>query len=196
MPGRFPKAARAVIYPFLVSRVGGERCEICGKGPPERPLEIDHRDGNKNNGHRDNLRLLCKPCNVAQENRRRARPQRRPSDQTLSLSLSPPHTLPNIGAMVHHLADYKSGSAQMQARMFFWEPFTQWVAMLLSEHGQVTWDQIVYGSPNIIGCAPSTAEDMLKSLTSWTGPFIVVTDLTGAKAVQLRQGRAGKGPNE
>ncbi len=47
----------------------GEKCSLCGwrKIHPitgKVPLEVDHVDGNSNNNHCDNLRLLCPNCHA------------------------------------------------------------------------------------------------------------------------------------
>jgi len=44
-----------------------ERCSLCGwnKRHPltnNVPLEVDHMDGNADNNHEDNLRLVCPNC--------------------------------------------------------------------------------------------------------------------------------------
>ena len=84
-PRRWGTNARAWAYRYLVLR-DGEHCAICHARPttqntPTTPdsttqnssttqntLDIDHIDGDPNNNHPDNLRLLCRQCNVATSN--------------------------------------------------------------------------------------------------------------------------------
>ena len=85
-PRRLGKMSRIFCYRWLVLR-DGERCSRCFEIPTTRnentetqSLEIDHIDGNEHNWEEDNLRLLCKSCNVTLENQSRTLP----SDQYVS----------------------------------------------------------------------------------------------------------------
>ena len=73
MSKRLKGPARDIVYAVLVDR-DGERCAICKKPPnqtPEEVLEIDHVDGDSTHNALPNYRLLCKACNVGEENKRR-----------------------------------------------------------------------------------------------------------------------------
>lgn len=73
MPARFTNKERETIYGFLIEKAGGERCARCGAKPElGRKLAIDHKDDNKDNNLPQNFQLLCKSCNTAKENTRRA----------------------------------------------------------------------------------------------------------------------------
>lgn len=73
MPKRLPPWAHTRVYDWLVKR-DGETCVICGvaRDPGSNRLDIDHIDNDSSNWSRENLQLLCRPCNVAKENRHRA----------------------------------------------------------------------------------------------------------------------------
>lgn len=62
-----PRLSASVIHwqrRFLVER-DGERCVVCGKPPEEVGLlEVDHINGNPQDQHESNLRLLCHKDNV------------------------------------------------------------------------------------------------------------------------------------
>ncbi|MFA6109801.1 MAG: HNH endonuclease signature motif containing protein [Candidatus Latescibacterota bacterium] len=53
------KNLRKKKYDLLVHR-DGERCQICGRVPPEVYLEVDHKDGDETNDADENLWLLCR----------------------------------------------------------------------------------------------------------------------------------------
>jgi len=85
-PRRWATSTRLWAYRYLAVR-DGEHCAICHASPTIRntpttrdsttqnssttqnTLDIDHIDGNPSNNHPDNLRLLCRQCNVATSNR-------------------------------------------------------------------------------------------------------------------------------
>lgn len=39
-------------------------CEICGRDETWKTCHVDHRDENRQNNNRSNLRILCRGCNV------------------------------------------------------------------------------------------------------------------------------------
>ena len=52
------------IKKYLINRLGNH-CQICGVSSwigKELVLVLDHVDGNSNNNHRNNLRLVCPNC--------------------------------------------------------------------------------------------------------------------------------------
>lgn len=63
-PGRFKpsKNLYRFTYSVLVDKYG-EKCQNCGKAPPEVRLEIDHPDGRRETWVVNKLRLLCRRCN-------------------------------------------------------------------------------------------------------------------------------------
>jgi hypothetical protein len=84
-PRRWATTTRLWAYRYLVLR-DGEHCAICHAGPTtqntattrdsttqngsttQNTLDIDHIDGDPDNNHPDNLRLLCRQCNVVTSN--------------------------------------------------------------------------------------------------------------------------------
>ncbi len=93
-PRRWATTTRLWAYRYLAAR-DGEHCAICHAGPTTRntpptrdsttrngsttqnTLDIDHIDGDPENNHPDNLRLLCRQCNVATSNK--SNPRKRDS---------------------------------------------------------------------------------------------------------------------
>jgi len=56
-----------ITYAALVER-DGEFCQVCQEKPPMVKLEVDHTDGKVWTWDLRTLRLLCKTCNVREEN--------------------------------------------------------------------------------------------------------------------------------
>jgi len=57
---------------FLARETNG-KCELCGWGEVNPfsgkvPLEVHHKDGDKNNNSRDNLQILCPNCHALTDN--------------------------------------------------------------------------------------------------------------------------------
>ena len=73
MPKRGARAQYVRKYHTLVE-LDGELCQGCGRVPAELrwPLEIDHRDEDRDNWDIANLQLLCKQCNVSKSRRVRS----------------------------------------------------------------------------------------------------------------------------
>ena len=82
MGKRWSRKTQHYAYQFLIYRDGGEFCQHCGVGPPpDRRLDIDHINNNRDDFADSNLHLLCRICNVVKENKwrkecRRARASR------------------------------------------------------------------------------------------------------------------------
>lgn len=55
--------ALEILRAFTLDRQG-EKCQLC----PDPWTEIDHKDGNIGNNSPQNIRGLCKPCNLRQRN--------------------------------------------------------------------------------------------------------------------------------
>lgn len=73
MARRWNDATRAWVYDGLCFR-DGEWCQACGQRPTQlnHPLEIDELNCHKTDHDKYNLQLLCRSCNVARSNHRRA----------------------------------------------------------------------------------------------------------------------------
>src|SRR4030042_1905599 len=159
MPRRWATQTRYWAYRFLVLR-DGEFCRICGDPPTTRNgLDIDHKDGNKANNEESNLRLLCRKCNVARENHRRAK---YPSVQE---EREQPRTRVYKDALPYH-----EGSAEMQANFLFEMDYRTWLLNVIKENGFLTKKQAINAGAEVCGCNPTTAAKYLAKLTSFVGP--------------------------
>ena len=179
MPRRFSSETRKWIYNFLVLR-DGEKCAICGSIPTTRnTLDIDHIDSNPHNNVQSNLRLACRSCNVARENKRRAR--KRPSDQG-------ERERENPNTRVFKLAvPYGNGSPEMQANACYEIPYRAWVIGYVMEHEFITKTDAINAGAEIVGCNPTTARKYLDKLTSMIGPLVESKDATGQTVISLKE---------
>jgi len=96
---RYPASVRLWQYMYLSER-DGELCAVCGKGPEEVRLEIDHVDGDPNNNAPENIRFLCHRCNLKELWKRiKAKIKTQPSEKPpISELLSPSASMSGGGA--------------------------------------------------------------------------------------------------
>lgn len=182
MPRRWATQTRYWAYRFLVLR-DGEVCQECGKISTARnSLDIDHIDGNPHNSEESNLRLLCRECNVARENRRRAgRPsvhEERENPRTRVLKQAIP---------------YHEGSAEMQANFLFEVDYRTWLLQFVSQFGFITKKEAVNAGAETVGCNPTTSAKYLAKLTSLAGPLTETKDMVGDVVIILKPQPTGNG---
>ncbi len=180
MPRRWGKIARYFAYHYLVLR-DGEHCARCFEIPTPQntlygTLDIDHIDGDPQNGDPQNLRLLCHPCNVLIENQRRRGEASLPSDQKeRERSEGQPAT-----RVIKEAVNYRQGAPEMQANFLFEVDFRDWLLKKVREGGNgfPKADAINAGA-EIVGCSPTTTLKYLAKLTSSAGPLIERKDYFG-----------------
>lgn len=182
MPRRWATQTRYWVYRFLVLR-DGEVCQECGKIPTTRnSLDIDHMDGNPHNNEESNLRLLCRECNVARENKRRSAP---PSVQE---ERENPRT-----RVLKQAIPYHEGSAEMQANFLFEVDYRSWLVQFVREFGFITKKEAINAGAEIVGCNPTTSAKYLAKLTSLAGPLVETKDMVGDVVIILKPQPNGKG---
>lgn len=179
MPRRFSSETRKWIYNYLVLR-DGEKCAICDYVPTTRnTLDIDHADNNKRNNAQSNLRLACRGCNVAKENKRR---RGRPSDQR-------ERERENPNTRIFKLAvPYSSGSPEMQANACYEIPYRVWLLSYITDHDFIGKPDAINAGAEYVGCNPTTARKYLDKLTSLLGPLAETKDATGQTVISLKEG--------
>jgi len=175
MPRRWATQTRYWAYRFLVLR-DGEYCQACSESPTTRNgLDIDHIDGDEHNNEESNMRLLCRKCNVARENHRRAK---RPSVQE---ERENPRT-----RVMKQAIPYHEGSAEMQANFLFEIDYRSWTLQYVREHGFLTKKEAINAGAETVGCNPTTAAKYLAKLTSFVGPLTEAKDMLGDIVITLK----------
>lgn len=167
MPRRWSTQTRYWAYRFLCLR-DGEFCANCGD-PPTTPytLDIDHIDADPHNNAESNLRLLCRACNVARENRRRRRPSVQGEREN-------PHT-----RVCKVAVPYREGSPEMQANYLYEVDYRAWVTRYIDDIGWISKKEAINAGAEVVGCNPTTAAKYLAKLTSMTGPLRETRDMLG-----------------
>jgi len=185
MPRRWTSPqTRAWAYRFLVLR-DGEKCRACGSVPKNTyGLDIDHIDRNPTNTNPDNLRLLCRSCNVAEENRKR------PSDGVCVGVHGKENPRTRIAK---EAASYSQGSPEMQANALFEVRYRHWLQSFIAASGFVARKDAVNAGAEAVGCSPATAGRYLAKLTSLTGPLKETKDMLGEPVITTREQAEGEG---
>ncbi len=169
----------------------GEKCYLCGDPPTHLySLDIEHVDGNQKNRSESNLRLACRKCNVAKENRHRAaRPRgvsacaRASTNQGIEVSRDEmtPSTRVYKEAIPYH-----QGSPEMQANAVYEVRYRRWILEYVKATGFIPKKEAINAGAEVVGCNPSSAARYLCKLTSMVGPLIEGKDATGQEIVWLK----------
>lgn len=181
MPRRWGINTRLWVYRFLVIR-DGELCARCYEIPTtQNDLDIDHIDGNDWNNEPDNLRLLCRPCNVTLANQAR----KLPSDQYVYERERKEGKAQT--RVSRDIVNYKEGSVEMQANFLFELEFRKWLLGKVNEAGGYSKQDAIASGAELVGCSPSTTERYLKKLVSRAGPLREDRDMLGDFILTLKE---------
>lgn len=176
MPRRWGLNTRVWAYRYLCLR-DGEHCTRCSTIPTaQNTLDIDHIDGDSWNSDPENLRLLCRGCNVALANIAR-------KDQVELVRFSSARKERERGKpstkLVREVVDYKRGSSEMQANLLFELQFRRWALERVKDQGGLLKKEAINAGAEIVGCSPTTTAKYLDKLTSAAGPLQEGRDLLG-----------------
>ncbi|MGA8849377.1 MAG: HNH endonuclease signature motif containing protein [Dehalococcoidia bacterium] len=185
-PRRWGTNTRAWAYRYLVLR-DGEACSICHAIPTtqnpttQNRLDIDHIDGNFNNTDPDNLRLLCRTCNVSISNKSRPR-------KSLSSAKKEREKLEGCPAtrIAKEDANYRAGSPEMQANLIYEVAFRRWVMARVTTQSSYDYSTAINEGAETIGCSPLTTTRYLAKLTSPAGPLTEIKDALGHRVLILK----------
>jgi len=160
-------------YRYLVA-LDGEFCQVCGKIPTALfGLEIDHIDGNPNNWKPENLRLLCKNCNVSLGNKSRTRvPAERERER--EIIDGKPAT-----RIAKEDANYRQGSPEMKANLLFEVTFRRWLLGEINTGEAISKQEAIQSGAELVGCSPLTTRRYLEKLTCKAGCLKEEKDLHG-----------------
>jgi len=182
MPRRWGINTRLWAYRYLAIR-DGEQCARCYEIPTtQNTLDIDHIDGISFNNDPDNLRLLCRSCNVALENQTRTRPsdhsvcERERQEGKAATRVS------------REIVNYQEGSQEMQANFLFELDFRRWLMEKISTLGGLLKADAIAAGAEVVGCSPSTTARYIAKLTSSAGPLREARDMLGGTILTLKDG--------
>ena len=183
MPRRWGAVTRLWAYRYLVLR-DGEGCARCGEFPTaqntkkkrQNTLDIDHQDGDHRNNDPENLRLLCRSCNVALENS--ARPARSAATASSAKCVRVAEEGQPMTRVAKEDAGYRQGSPEMQANQLFEVQFREWILSQVRDGGYSKTEAVNEGA-ELVGCSPATTQRYLGKLTSKAGPLQESRDYLG-----------------
>lgn len=179
MPRRWGINTRLWAYRYLVLR-DEEQCARCFNIPTtQNTLDIDHIDGNPRNNEPDNLRLLCRSCNVALGNHSRASSAQYVCEREGKEGKASTR-------VVREVVRYQEGSQEMQANFLFELDFRKWLIEQVREKGGFPKLDAIAAGAEFVGCSPSTTARYLAKLTSSVGPLLETKDLLGGIILTLK----------
>ena len=178
-PRRWATNTRAWAYRYLAVR-DGEHCAICHASPTtqnssttQNTLDIDHIDGNPSNNHPDNLRLLCRQCNVATSNR--SNPRKSDSSDLCVCVRERKEGKPGT-RIARKDANYRDGSSEMQANLLYEVKFRRWLMRKVTTEGSYDRTTAIAEGAELVGCSPLTTARYITKLTSPSGPLMEMDD--------------------
>jgi hypothetical protein len=144
-------------------------------------LDIDHIDGNPNNDNQDNLRLLCRRCNVATSNR--LHPRRNHSSDLREREKREGRPATRIARLD---ANYREGSPEMQANLLYEVPFRRWLMQKVTTEGGYDRTTAIAEGAELVGCSPLTTARYITKLTSPSGPLLETDDALHHRILTLK----------
>ena len=134
-------------------------------------LDIDHIDGNPNNDTPDNLRLLCRRCNVATSDRLHPRKHYSSDLREREKKEGRPST-----RIARKDANYREGSSEMQANLLYEVEFRRWLMRKVTTEGGYDRTTAIAEGAELVGCSPLTTARYITKLTSPSGPLMEMDD--------------------
>ena len=188
-PRRWATNTRAWAYRYLAAR-DGEHCAICHASPTTRngsttrnTLDIDHIDGDPSNNHPDNLRLLCRQCNVATSNS--SNPRKGDSSDLCVCERERKEGKPGT-RIARKDADYREGSSEMQANLLYEVRFRRWLMRKVTTEGSYDRSTAIAEGAELVGCSPATTARYITKLTSPSGPLMEMEDALYHRVLVLK----------
>ena len=179
-PNRFQANVRLWVYRYLVER-DGEQCARCyadfsaakNGSAAKNSLEIDHIDGNDWNNEPENLRLLCKNCNITLRNKSRS-----VDSATCERERKEGKASTRVTRQAVNYADPEA-PATMQANFLYEMDFRKWLLGVIQEKGFTPKADAINAGAEVVGCSPLTASRYIAKLTSSVGCLQEVRDTLG-----------------
>jgi hypothetical protein len=151
----------------------------------QNTLDIDHIDGNPKNNNPDNLRLLCRRCNVATSNKSNPR-KSHSSDLCVCVRERKKRGGRPTTRTARDDADYREASPEMQANLTYEATFRSWIMATITTHGFYDRITATNEGAELVGCSPATTARYLLKLTSPSGPLTEIRDALGYSVLILK----------
>ena len=149
----------------------------------QNTLDIDHIDGDPKNDNPDNLRLLCRRCNVATSNK--SNPRKSYSSDLCVCVRERKEGKPGT-RIARDDVDYRRASPEMQANLIYEDTFRRWLLATISAQGFYYRTAAINEGAELIGCSPATTGRYLAKLTSRSGPIAETKDALGHTVLMLK----------
>jgi len=191
-PRRWGQNVQVWVYRYLVER-DGEQCARCyakagvqNDNTVPLKLEIDHVDGDPFNHTPDNLRLLCKDCNI----RLRNHPELSHSPKNVCVSERELKEGNASTRIVRQAVGYShpDSPVTMQANFLFEVDARAWVLEKVAEKGFYPKQDAITGMAELVGCSVATSTRYLMKLTSPVGCLQEVKDMLGSVMLMWKEG--------
>lgn len=168
----------------------GKKCKYCGR--TERPLELDHIDGNPNNNPPDgsNWAPACGPCNNEKG------PRRGPGKRGLRMKtlLGDGHHKKGVvggggmgmGEGGRSNEEVRSKGPEMVKNEQYAPAFRRFAVQVVEESGEFPKDDLIPAACEYAGCTIKTGERYWVTLSSLAGPLEQFKNPEGVLMVRLR----------
>ena len=147
-------------------------------------MDIDHIDGNHHNDDPDNLRLLCRSCNVALANKARSRNN---SPSVLCVSVREREEGRPATRIAKEDCNYREASPEIQANSLYEVPFREWILQQVAGKGSYDRTAAINEGAELVGCSPTTTARYLTKLTSPSGPLQETQDSLGHRVLVFKE---------
>ena len=144
----------------ILYRVQDGKCQLC-PGPMQ---EIDHINHDPGDNRADNLRGLCKSCNIRQRN----------------LSTGPSADSVNERVIIREHED----SAEIEINRDAEPRYRKWLRTRWLENKPLYTQEAIYGGAEFVGISPVTARRYLGKACSPQGTFTIVTVKLGPRTLK------------
>lgn len=143
-------------------------------------------NGEPSDNRKENLRLLCRSCNVAEENKQR-NPTADVHDRLVQSGYlsTEASTGVDVGVgeegspttrVIKQAAGYRDGSPEMRANRLMEPIFREWVLSTVKARTFISRQDAIDSGAELCGCSTNTASRYLAKLVSTVGPLKVVLD--------------------
>ncbi len=199
---RFESRIRGFQRLYLIER-DGNKCSLCDvkglptrpdsrydlsllrrakeRGDAEKPLCVEHIDGNKGNDHRDNLRVSCQSCNMKEfyKLQRGSRPR--------SSHVEREGENPDATTRIKQSVDYQQGSPEMQVNDYAELEFRNYIIARIKIEGEVEKEDAIGSGAERAGVSINACRNYLIKMVSKEGPCIEIKLPSKTRVIRLKR---------